>query len=182
MSDLEDWDLLNDEFGTPPASALSFTLNGKEVTIAHPDPSMRLVDYLRDVQGLTGTKVCCREGGCGACTVLLSTTSNGEKLPVNACLRHLCSMGGQSLTTIEGIGGSEQGYDPLQTAIAEGYGTQCGFCTPGMVMSIYGALHSNSGNSGIPGGKKPCISPDEIDGSIDGNICRCTGYRPQTQP
>lgn len=161
---LEDWDLL-DELDTPPTSALSFTLNGRKVTIANPDPTQRLVDYLRDVEGMNGTKVCCREGGCGACTVLLETET-GERVPVNSCLRHVCSMSGQSLTTVEGIGDSEKGYNPVQTAIADGYGSQCGFCTPGMVMSIYGALQGKN------------KAPSYIEGCIDGNICRCTGYRP----
>ena len=78
-----------------PCTTLSFTLNGKAVSVENPDPSMLLIEYIRDVQNLKGTKHCCNEGGCGACTVLLG------KVPVNACLRPLCSMSGQSVTTIE---------------------------------------------------------------------------------
>lgn len=150
----------------PPAD-LTFVLNGKTVHIDNPDPRMSLLDYLRGTAGLTGTKGSCRQGGCGACTVVMQTGSTGPKLAINACLRPLCSLDGRQITTTEGLGNSRDGYHPVQDCIASGNGSQCGFCTPGHVMNMYSLLETN-----------PHPTAEVIENHFDGNICRCTGYRP----
>ena len=121
--------------------------------------------------GLTGTKISCGQGGCGACTVMLSQkNASGEidHCSVNACLRPLLSMAGQMVTTTEGIGNDVDGFHPVQSRIAECNGTQCGFCTPGHVMAMYSLLREQPGAS---------LSPAQIEERFDGTICRCTGYR-----
>jgi len=133
----------------------TFTLNGEEVTIENADPRLTLLDYLRGVSGLTGTKGSCRQGGCGACTVMM------EGLAINACLRPLVACDGHTITTTEGTANVRDGYSKVQVAIAEG------FCTPGMVMSMHSLLAT-----------KKDLSPLDLENHIDGNICRCTGYRP----
>lgn len=149
------------------AHDLKFNLNGNPISIArtHVDPSMRLVEYLRTQTRYTGTKLSCGEGGCGACAVVL-TSPSGESYSVNSCLRPLAACDGYSVTTTEGLGSQEKGLHPLQERIAAFNGLQCGFCTPGFVMAMYGTLQ---------GGDKTMA---ELEDSLDGNICRCTGYRP----
>eukprot|EP00958_Prasinococcus_capsulatus_P022988 scaffold3319_cov427-Prasinococcus_capsulatus_cf.AAC.17 len=147
---------------------LTFTLNGEAVTVDSPDPSMSLAEWLRYERGLTGTKVSCNEGGCGACTVMMLKSSadrNAYFCPINACLRPLCSLQNATIMTIEGVGSKDNGYSDVQTALAKANGSQCGFCSVGMVMSITAALSED-------------VSPEEMESRLDGNICRCTGYRP----
>ena len=151
---------------------LSFTLNGEPVTIENPDPTSLLVDYLRSPNvGLTGTKLACGEGGCGACTVLMTRTDPNTtqvvERAVNACLHPLCSLDGAAVTTIEAIGSTRTGLDAVQQAMVTEAGTQCGFCTPGWVMNMEGLLRS-----GEP------LTPQTIEDRFDGNLCRCTGMRP----
>jgi len=145
-------------------------LNGKQIEVVNPDPSMTLLSFIRS-RGLTGTKLGCGEGGCGACTVMISSynhdTSTIEHISCNACLAPLCSLDNCAITTIEGIGGMKQGLHPIQKRIAQFHGSQCGFCTPGIVMSVYSQFRS-----------KPQSTPHELEESLDGNLCRCTGYRP----
>lgn len=150
------------------ARRLSFLLNGELHEIDNPDPSLLLSDYLRD-SGLTGTKVGCGQGGCGACTVMLSRRGpeGDEHRPINACLRSLAGVAGCHVTTIEGIGSFHDGLDPVQHRIALSNGTQCGFCTPGFVMNAHAFLRSH-----------PCPSQQEMEDQFGGNLCRCTGYRP----
>lgn len=124
---------------------------------------------------LTGSKLGCGEGGCGTCTVLISQCIDGksdqiEHRTVNACLTLLCSVDGCHVVTVEGLSSiSQSKLHPIQTRLAELFGSQCGFCTPGFVMSLYGAvtLESNS---------QPTMQ--DIEEAFDGNLCRCTGYRP----
>eukprot|EP01111_Echinosteliopsis_oligospora_P011758 TRINITY_DN3944_c0_g2_i1.p1 TRINITY_DN3944_c0_g2~~TRINITY_DN3944_c0_g2_i1.p1 ORF type:complete len:1275 (-),score=347.02 TRINITY_DN3944_c0_g2_i1:75-3899(-) len=153
------------------ASAVSFHLNGKQVTIPHPAPHQLLSDYLRHDEGLTGVKVACGEGGCGACVVHVSYTDPSSKetvnKTVNSCLMHVCSADGTSIMTPEGLGSKSTKVHPIQEALAHYHGSQCGFCSPGMCMSMYGYLSSTN---------KPCSSDAEK--ALDGNLCRCTGYRP----
>lgn len=136
---------------------LEFTLNGKEYNL-QVKPSMTLQDLLRDVLGMTGTKKGCEQGVCGSCTVHM----NGKA--VNSCLILVPLIQGQTITTIEGLA---QGQDlhPLQQAFVEQGAIQCGYCTPGMVMSAKALLDEDP-------------SPDEahIRSSLRGNLCRCTGY------
>jgi len=156
--------------GVSYSSQLVFWLNGNKVVIQNPDPTVLLTDYLHSI-GLTGTKVGCGQGGCGACTVMLSqrdqATGTAVHRAVNACLRPLCAVDGQMVTTTEGIGSVREGLDPTQFRIAAHNGTQCGFCTPGFVMNAHAFLQH-----------QPAPSQQEIEDIFGGNLCRCTGYRP----
>src|ERR1700676_4776128 len=145
---------------------LVFCLNGRPIRIANPDPHVLLIDFLRSKEvGLTGTKLSCGEGGCGSCTVLLSRlhreSSEISHTAVNACLRPICSLDGAYITTIEGLGNTRNGLHPIQARIAEMNGSQCGFCTPGMVMNAFSLLQS-------------VTTPTEqnIEDHLDGHICR----------
>jgi len=133
------------------------------------DPETTLLEYLRGI-GLTGTKLGCAEGGCGACTVVISqfnpTTKKIYHASVNACLAPLVSVDGKHVITVEGIGNVKKPH-PAQERIAKSNGSQCGFCTPGIVMSLYALLRNN-----------PEPSEHAIEEAFDGNLCRCTGYRP----
>ena len=148
---------------------LRFYLNGTKVVLDSIDPEITLLEYLRGI-GLTGTKLGCAEGGCGACTVVVSqqnpTTKKIYHASVNACLAPLVSVDGKHVITVEGIGNVKNPH-PAQERIARGNGSQCGFCTPGIVMSLYALLRNDSEPSEI-----------EIEEAFDGNLCRCTGYRP----
>ena len=156
-----------------PATSLVFSVNGKEQRITSPSPSMLLSDFLRDELGLTGTKVGCGEGGCGACTVV-AVGADDVPRSINACLRLLCACDGLAITTVEGFGSSDQVFSAVQRAIAEGQGSQCGFCTPGWVTAM-SALLARHAKSGEP------LTASAIEHSLDGNLCRCTGYRPILQ-
>eukprot|EP00435_Cladocopium_sp_Y103_P059865 s424_g21.t1 len=152
----------------PWRTQLSFYVNGKPIKVQDAEPHHTLLWFLRERLGLTGTKLGCGEGGCGACTVTVAQFQ-GETVvhrAVNACLAPLCSVDGCHVTTVEGIGTSNKPH-PVQQRVAELHGSQCGFCTPGIVMSLYTTLCRTS---------KPTLS--EIESSFDGNLCRCTGYRP----
>ncbi|KYK56124.1 xanthine dehydrogenase [Drechmeria coniospora] len=148
---------------------LHFYLNGTSVVLDEIDPEVTVLEYLRGI-GLTGTKLGCGEGGCGACTIVVSqfnpTTKQIYHASVNACLAPLVSLDGKHVITIEGIGNTKRPH-PTQERVAKGNGSQCGFCTPGIVMSLYALLRNNT---------EP--SADEIEEAFDGNLCRCTGYRP----
>ncbi len=136
---------------------LSLTLNGRPRTDLVSD-NLLLVEYLRDLAGLAGTKRGCDGGECGACTVLI------DGVPRHACLTLAARCGGRHVETIEGIG-SPGRLSRLQRAFHEKLGTQCGFCTPGMIMAAEALLRRNP-------------SPDEahIRAALSGNLCRCTGY------
>ncbi|KAF3911352.1 hypothetical protein ABW20_dc0100059 [Dactylellina cionopaga] len=146
-----------------------FYLNGSKVTLESIDPEITLLEYLRGI-GLTGTKLGCAEGGCGACTVVVSqynpTTKKIYHASVNACLAPVVSVDGKHVITVEGIGNSQNPH-PVQERIAKWHGSQCGFCTPGIVMSLYALLRNN-----------PDPSHHDVEEAFDGNLCRCTGYRP----
>lgn len=137
---------------------INFTINGmqREVEVS---PSMRLLDVIRDVLGLTGTKEGCGEGECGACTVLI------DGKPVNSCLVLVGQVQGREVTTIEGISDGKE-LHPLQKAFISEGAVQCGYCTPGMILSAKALLDNN-----------PNPSEEEIRRGISGNLCRCTGYK-----
>ncbi|KAI1937587.1 hypothetical protein LOZ58_000276 [Ophidiomyces ophidiicola] len=147
---------------------LQFYLNGTKIILDSVDPEATLLEYLRGI-GLTGTKLGCAEGGCGACTVVVSylnpTTKKIYHASVNACLAPLVSVDGKHVITVEGIGDVKNPH-PVQQRIAVGNGSQCGFCTPGIVMSLYALLRNN-----------PEPSEHDVEEAFDGNLCRCTGYR-----
>uniref|UniRef100_A0A3B4BDX9 2Fe-2S ferredoxin-type domain-containing protein n=1 Tax=Periophthalmus magnuspinnatus TaxID=409849 RepID=A0A3B4BDX9_9GOBI len=134
----------------------------------NPDPEMTLLFYLRRKLGLTGTKLGCAEGGCGACTVMISRFNlDSHHLAVNACLAPLCSLHLAAVTTVEGIGSTARKLHPVQERISHAHGSQCGFCTPGLVMSMYALLRNN-----------PTPHMEQLHQAFQGNLCRCTGYRP----
>ena len=147
------------------ADNVRFTLNDQQVEIAGIPPVTTLLDWLRDHRGLRGTKEGCAEGDCGACTVVLER--EGRRDAVNSCIVLLGQLDGLSVRTVEGLRGADGGPHPVQTAMAEADATQCGFCTPGFVMSAL--AHASSGGT---------ADPDAIHESLAGNLCRCTGYRP----
>ena len=155
----------------PYDDTLRFYLNGTKVVLESYDldPEITLLEYLRGI-GLTGTKLGCAEGGCGACTVVVSqmnpTTKKLYHASVNACLAPLVSVDGKHVITVEGIGNVKNPH-PAQERIALGNGSQCGFCTPGIVMSLYALLRNDTDPSDL-----------EVEEAFDGNLCRCTGYRP----
>ncbi|KAM6175534.1 aldehyde oxidase 1 [Erethizon dorsatum] len=152
-------------------SALHFCVNGRGVIEKNADPETMLLPYLRRNLRLTGTKYSCGGGGCGACTVMISRydprTGKIRHYPANACLTPLCSLHGAAVTTVEGVGSTKTRLHPVQERIAKGHGTQCGFCTPGMVMSLYALLRNH-----------PQPSEEQLADALAGNLCRCTGYRP----
>jgi len=137
---------------------LSLTVNGKAVE-ASVDPRTLLVQFIREHLRLTGTHVGCDTAQCGACTVHLDGRA------VKACSMLALQAQGRAVTTIEGLGSSDGELHPMQAAFRECHGLQCGFCTPGMVMSAVQLLADN-----------PQASEQQIREGLDGNICRCTGY------
>ncbi|XP_031708232.1 aldehyde oxidase 6 isoform X2 [Anarrhichthys ocellatus] len=151
--------------------SLCFFINGKKVTENNADPETMLLSFLREKLRLTGTKYGCGGGGCGACTVMVSRHQPATKTithyAANACLLPLCQLHGAAVTTVEGIGSTKTRVHPVQERIAKAHGSQCGFCTPGMVMSMYALLRN-----------KPQPTMEDITQALAGNLCRCTGYRP----
>lgn len=140
---------------------LSFQLNGDRVDLSEVPPTMTLLDWLRIERGLTGTKEGCNEGDCGACTVMV-TGEDGPKA-LNACILFLPQLQGRAVTTVEGLAPPEGGLHPVQQAMVDEHGSQCGFCTPGFTVSI--ATAQLTGET-------------DHDLTLAGNLCRCTGYAP----
>jgi aerobic carbon-monoxide dehydrogenase small subunit len=138
---------------------VQMTVNGRSQR-AVVEPRLTLADFLRDKCGLTGTHLGCEHGACGACTVLL------EGQAVRACLIFAVQVDGQEVTTVEGIAGDDGELSPVQSALRECHGLQCGFCTPGFVTSITALLRDN-----------PQPTDAEIREGLSGNFCRCTGYQ-----
>ncbi len=124
------------------------------------DARITLADFLRESCGLTGTHLGCEHGVCGACTVLV----DGEA--VRSCLLFAVQIDGASITTVEGIGGADGSLSAVQEAFRAEHGLQCGFCTPGFVVSVTALLRDN-----------PSPTEDEIRDALSGNLCRCTGYQ-----
>ncbi|WP_353474173.1 xanthine dehydrogenase small subunit [Salipiger sp. H15] len=140
---------------------ISFLLNGESVVLRDVSPTRTALDWLREERGLRGTKEGCNEGDCGACTVML-TDARGSRA-VNACILLLPQLHGRALRTVEGIAGPKGAPHPVQQAMVDHHGSQCGFCTPGFVVSMATAhLNGDTGH----------------DDALAGNLCRCTGYAP----
>jgi len=147
-------------------SAITLFVNGEKHVVRDVDPNASLQEFLASI-GNTGTKLSCGQGACGACTVNLARAVGGqiEEFALNACLRPLVLCDGCSITTTEGLGTASK-LHPVQERIACMNGSQCGFCTPGQVMSMYSLLRENQ-----------APTPEEVEACLEGNICRCTGYR-----
>ena len=143
---------------------------GRMVELASIAPATMLLDYLREVEGAKGTKEGCREGDCGACTVAVGRLRDGRLTyePVNACIQLLAQVDGCEVVTVEDLAEEDGGLHPIQDAMVEHNGSQCGFCTPGFVMSLFTLFHATKGE----------VTRDEVNDWIAGNLCRCTGYRP----
>ncbi len=143
---------------------IKFMLNDQMRAVSGLSPTTTILQYLRLQERLTGTKEGCAEGDCGACTVIIGELENGkmEYEAINACIVFLPTLDGRRLITVENLG-----MNAVQKAMVECHGSQCGFCTPGFVMSLTACMH-NHGNA----------NDENIQDAISGNLCRCTGYRP----
>ena len=139
-------------------NSITLTVNGTQHT-SDVEPRLLLSQYLREVLNLTGTHIACDTTNCGACTIIL----NGAA--VKSCTVFAVQADGGGVTTIEGLAASNGDLHPLQEGFWEKHGLQCGFCTPGMIMSAYDLLQNN-----------PSPSEQEIRDGLSGNLCRCTGY------
>ncbi|TVU44680.1 hypothetical protein EJB05_04129, partial [Eragrostis curvula] len=159
-------------------------VNGKRYEAAGVDPSTTLLEFLRTQTPVRGPKLGCGEGGCGACVVLISkydpATDEVTEFSASSCLTLLHSVDRCSVTTSEGIGNTRDGYHPVQQRLAGFHASQCGFCTPGMCMSIFSALvkaDKEAGRPAPPAGFSK-LTTSEAETAVAGNLCRCTGYRP----
>ena len=146
---------------TGPESGVAFLLNGTPVRVDGASPTRTLLDWLREDRGLCGTKEGCNEGDCGACTVMVTDAQGSRAL--NACILLLPQVQGKAVRTVEGISGPGGQMHPVQQAMVAHHGSQCGFCTPGFVVSM-AAAHLNGAT--------------DHDDQLAGNLCRCTGYAP----
>ena len=140
---------------------ITFLLNGESVSLYDVSPTATLLDWLREDRGLTGTKEACREGDCGACSVMI-TDETGTR-PLNGCILFLPQVNGKHVTTVEGLAAPDGTLHPAQGAMIDHHGSQCGFCTPGFVVTM-AAAHLNGST--------------DHDVQLAGNLCRCTGYAP----
>jgi 2-furoyl-CoA dehydrogenase 2Fe-2S iron sulfur subunit len=137
---------------------VSFKLNGRAVS-GQAEPRMLLSDFIRHVLGATGTRVGCEHGVCGACTIQI------DGVPARSCLALAVQVEGANIRTVEGLAPAADGLSPLQNAFRDNYGLQCGFCTPGILMSLDALLD-----------ERPDVSEPEIREFLSGHLCRCTGY------
>jgi xanthine dehydrogenase small subunit len=156
-----------------PLAQIQFYLNRKPICLTQVAPTQTVLQYLREDAHLCGTKEGCAEGDCGACTVLIGdveTAASGATKArnlrtVNACIQFVPTLHGKALYTVEALGGNH----PAQLALVDCHGSQCGFCTPGFVMSLCQLYHETTTNA---------ISEAEVRSALTGNLCRCTGYKP----
>ena len=150
---------------------LRFVRRGEIVTLPAVDTSRTLLEVLREDLHCTGTKEGCGEGDCGACTVVVAE-ADGDQLKysaINSCIRLAHSVDGMALWTVEDLAQPDNSLHPAQLAMVDCHGSQCGFCTPGFVMSLFGLYQSKQGEA---------ISREQAQAALSGNLCRCTGYRP----
>jgi 2-furoyl-CoA dehydrogenase 2Fe-2S iron sulfur subunit len=140
------------------AHRVSFTLNGRAVS-GHAEPRMLLSDFIRHVLGATGTHVGCEHGVCGACTIQIGG------VPARSCLTLAVQAEGADIRTVEGLAPAPDRLSPLQQAFRENYALQCGFCTPGILMSLDALLRD-----------RPDVTEPEVREFLSGHLCRCTGY------
>jgi xanthine dehydrogenase small subunit len=153
------------------SSEIRFLLDGKTMTACPSAPTRTVLEYLREDLHRTGTKEGCAEGDCGACTVLLGELpQGGDRIAyraVNSCIRLLATIDGQELVTVESLQQDGGSLHPVQQALVDQHGSQCGFCTPGFVMSLCG-LYLQTADA----------TREQVVEALSGNLCRCTGYRP----
>jgi xanthine dehydrogenase small subunit len=141
-------------------------INGKKETIENVDHDITLLDWLRNNLKITGTKEGCAEGDCGACSVIINENNNSNLKPVNSCLVRIGQVVGKNIVTIEGLGDDKDPH-PLQVAFSKENASQCGYCTPGFIISGVSLLNSDKD-----------INDNTINDAFSGNLCRCTGYSP----
>src|SRR4051812_36703330 len=156
-------------FGAAQTESFELTLNGERVLIEGVAATTTLLDWLRS-SGRTGSKCGCAEGDCGACTVALLERDAGGRptyRAINSCIALVTMMAGRDVVTVEGLANGNV-LHPVQSAMVEHYGSQCGYCTPGFVMSMFEGYYRG----------EACRAPDRINDQLCGNLCRCTGYRP----
>ena len=152
------------------SSTIKFLYNEKILELKNPDPNQTILNYVRTELKKTGTKEGCAEGGCGACTVVIGELNNNNDLQykaVNACIAFLPILNGKQLLVVEDLVSKNGELHPVQKAMVKYHGSQCGFCTPGFVMSLF-SMYKNHVS----------FNDEVIKDSISGNLCRCTGYRP----
>jgi xanthine dehydrogenase small subunit len=155
----------------PSSQTVRFVLDGRVVALDRPPPTMTVLEYLRDLACRRGTKEGCAEGDCGACTVVVGELAAGENRmtyrAVNSCIRFLPTLDGKELITVESLAAPDGPAHPVQQSLIDHHASQCGFCTPGFVMSLF-ALYLNRSEA----------DREEVLAALAGNLCRCTGYRP----
>ncbi len=160
--------------------SIHLLLNHRPITIAPVPATRSLLSWLREQQGLTGTKEGCAEGDCGACTIVVGELIGPERRlrlrSVNACIQFVPALDGKAVFTVEYLREQAGGtLHPVQQAMVDCHGSQCGFCTPGFVMSLW-SLYNEQRDNQRPGETRP--DPAKISSALTGNLCRCTGYRP----
>ena len=151
------------------SDSVKFLLNDKIIVIKNPDPNQTLLNYIRTELKKTGTKEGCSEGGCGACTIVLGELVANKIIykAVNSCISFVPILNGKQLIIVEDLVSKNGQLHPVQHAMVKFHGSQCGFCTPGFVMSLFSMFKNNKN-----------LNTELITDSISGNLCRCTGYRP----
>lgn len=153
----------------PKMNCVRFILDGELVEVENPDPTRSVLQFLREDLRRVGSKEGCAEGDCGACTVVVGDLVDDriQFRSVNACIQFLPTLDGKMLFTVESLKTSQGQLHPVQQSLVDFHASQCGFCTPGFVMSMFALYKTN-----------PSINRDSIDDALSGNLCRCTGYRP----
>ena len=153
-----------------PGNVVRYLLDDEPQTVSQVDPTRTVLQHLREDLGRSGTKEGCAEGDCGACTVVLAELDRRRVRyrAINSCIQFVPTLDGKALVTVEGLKTRSSGaLHPVQQAMADGHGSQCGFCTPGFVMSLFALYKTN-----------PAPARVDINDALAGNLCRCTGYRP----
>jgi xanthine dehydrogenase small subunit len=155
------------------SQSIRFVRRGEVVSVSNVPPTRTLLELLREDLACTGTKEGCGEGDCGACTVVLGEAADGEVQyrAINSCIRLAHSVDGMALWTVEDLAAQDGALHPAQQALVDKHGSQCGFCTPGFVMSMFGMYQNHVC-------KGEAITRELAQEELSGNLCRCTGYRP----